>query len=221
MAILTLLAGILFTVFAGAKEKARQTHCMNNLKQLGAAILLYKQDYDGGWPKDLARIYPHYANSSAVFVCPDAVATAEEREAAHRRKGLFVSYERLGGSALGALSGEQLDRVLRTPQSSCLDKVVAYVTNDVASRLPVLWCVDHLLPGENCMRTGFRERVLENNVRGVMPTLEQDGSVIVVAVPTRYDPNPFAFNAMARMTGHEWQRLVDSWKKQLGCEDEQ
>ncbi len=80
IAILAVLAGILFTVFAPAKEKARQTHCMNNLKQLGAAILLYKTDYDGGWPRALRETYPQYVSSDEVFVCPDDGATSDMRE---------------------------------------------------------------------------------------------------------------------------------------------
>jgi len=37
-------------VFASAREKARQTDCQSNLKQLGLAFLQYAEDYDGGFP---------------------------------------------------------------------------------------------------------------------------------------------------------------------------
>jgi len=46
IAILCLLAGILFPVFAQAREKARQASCASNLKQIGLAIALYRQDFD-------------------------------------------------------------------------------------------------------------------------------------------------------------------------------
>jgi len=46
IAIIAILAAILFPVFAQAREKARATSCMNNMKQLGQAILMYAQDYD-------------------------------------------------------------------------------------------------------------------------------------------------------------------------------
>lgn len=47
IAIISLLAAILLPVFASAREKARQTTCLSNLKQLGLAISLYQQDFDG------------------------------------------------------------------------------------------------------------------------------------------------------------------------------
>ncbi len=46
IAIIAILAAILFPVFAQAREKARQTSCLSNQRQVGAAILMYVQDYD-------------------------------------------------------------------------------------------------------------------------------------------------------------------------------
>jgi prepilin-type N-terminal cleavage/methylation domain-containing protein/prepilin-type processing-associated H-X9-DG protein len=46
IAIIAILAAILFPVFAQAREKARQTSCMSNEKQIGLAWLGYSQDYD-------------------------------------------------------------------------------------------------------------------------------------------------------------------------------
>jgi prepilin-type N-terminal cleavage/methylation domain-containing protein/prepilin-type processing-associated H-X9-DG protein len=46
IAIIAVLAAILFPVFAQAREKARSTACLSNLKQLGAATQMYVQDYD-------------------------------------------------------------------------------------------------------------------------------------------------------------------------------
>ena len=48
IAIIAILAAILFPVFAQAREKARQTSCLSNLKQLGIASFMYAQDYDEG-----------------------------------------------------------------------------------------------------------------------------------------------------------------------------
>jgi prepilin-type N-terminal cleavage/methylation domain-containing protein/prepilin-type processing-associated H-X9-DG protein len=50
IAIIAVLAAILFPVFAQAREKARQTVCASNLKQIGTAVLLYVQDYDERLP---------------------------------------------------------------------------------------------------------------------------------------------------------------------------
>ncbi len=50
IAIIAILAAILFPVFAKAREKARQTSCLSNLKELALAIHMYAQDYDERFP---------------------------------------------------------------------------------------------------------------------------------------------------------------------------
>jgi prepilin-type N-terminal cleavage/methylation domain-containing protein/prepilin-type processing-associated H-X9-DG protein len=50
IAIIAILAAILFPVFAQAREKARQTSCLSNMKQLGLALTTYIQDYDETLP---------------------------------------------------------------------------------------------------------------------------------------------------------------------------
>jgi general secretion pathway protein G len=46
IAILALLAAIVFPVYSQARKKAQQTPCLSNVKQLGIAMLLYAQDFD-------------------------------------------------------------------------------------------------------------------------------------------------------------------------------
>ncbi len=46
IAIIAILASILFPVFARAREAARKTTCISNLKQIGTALMMYTQDYD-------------------------------------------------------------------------------------------------------------------------------------------------------------------------------
>lgn len=50
IAIIAILAAILFPVFAKVREKARQTTCTSNEKQIGLAMLQYQQDYDEMFP---------------------------------------------------------------------------------------------------------------------------------------------------------------------------
>ncbi len=50
IAIIAILAAILFPVFAQAREKARQTSCLSNMKQLGLATIMYSEDYDERLP---------------------------------------------------------------------------------------------------------------------------------------------------------------------------
>ncbi len=46
IAIIAILAAILFPVFAQAREKARETSCLSNMKQIALALRMYSQDYD-------------------------------------------------------------------------------------------------------------------------------------------------------------------------------
>jgi prepilin-type N-terminal cleavage/methylation domain-containing protein/prepilin-type processing-associated H-X9-DG protein len=64
IAIIAILAAILFPVFAQAREKARQTSCLANTKQLGTALMMYLQDYD-------ETFYPHVTERTAPAGTPD------------------------------------------------------------------------------------------------------------------------------------------------------
>lgn len=55
IAIIAILAAILFPVFAQAKEAAKKTQCLSNLKQIGLATVMYANDYDD-------TIYPFQYN---------------------------------------------------------------------------------------------------------------------------------------------------------------
>ncbi len=51
IAIIAILASILFPVFSRAREKARQTSCLSNMKQLALAMIMYTDDYDECFPQ--------------------------------------------------------------------------------------------------------------------------------------------------------------------------
>ncbi|HSV73990.1 MAG TPA: DUF1559 domain-containing protein [Chthonomonadales bacterium] len=55
IAIIAILAAILFPVFARAREQARKTACVSNLKQISLAMLMYVQDYDERFPAGKAN----------------------------------------------------------------------------------------------------------------------------------------------------------------------
>ncbi|MDD3927744.1 MAG: DUF1559 domain-containing protein, partial [bacterium] len=50
IAIIALLAAILFPVLGKARETARKTNCQSNLKQLSTAVQMYVQDWNGFLP---------------------------------------------------------------------------------------------------------------------------------------------------------------------------
>jgi prepilin-type N-terminal cleavage/methylation domain-containing protein/prepilin-type processing-associated H-X9-DG protein len=67
VAIIAIIAAILFPVFAQAREKARQTACLSNCKQLGTAIEAYLQDYDGAYPLSWFGFKAGYGWDVALF----------------------------------------------------------------------------------------------------------------------------------------------------------
>jgi prepilin-type N-terminal cleavage/methylation domain-containing protein len=91
IAIIAILAAILFPVFAQARDKARGSACLSNMKQIGTGVYMYLQDYDEAYPpnrigmpvgKDCGKqsppgytwkeaIHPYVKNYD-VWVCPSA-----------------------------------------------------------------------------------------------------------------------------------------------------
>lgn len=83
IAIIAILAAILFPVFSRAREKARQTSCLSNLRQSATAVNQYVQDYDEAFPMSvylafnpspcaftmLAAIEPYIRNKQ-IYQCP-------------------------------------------------------------------------------------------------------------------------------------------------------
>jgi prepilin-type N-terminal cleavage/methylation domain-containing protein/prepilin-type processing-associated H-X9-DG protein len=82
IAIIAILAAILFPVFARARENARKSSCMSNLKQLGLAWMQYSQDYDekvvpysqdgssGAAAVPWNRVMQPYLKSVQILICP-------------------------------------------------------------------------------------------------------------------------------------------------------
>jgi prepilin-type N-terminal cleavage/methylation domain-containing protein/prepilin-type processing-associated H-X9-DG protein len=80
IAIIAILAAILFPVFAQAREAARKTQCLSNLRQQGTALQMYAQDFDELLPQGTRTIngqawrwmhqtYP-YVKNAGVYKCP-------------------------------------------------------------------------------------------------------------------------------------------------------
>ena len=104
IAIIAILAAILFPVFAQAREKARQTACLSNMKQIGTGLMMYTQDYDETLPgndisaeglnqnlgfmqpnagvdytrRNWARDTQAYIKNLQVFICPSATPRSDE-----------------------------------------------------------------------------------------------------------------------------------------------
>ena len=81
--IIAILAAILFPVFARAREKARQSSCQSNEKQIALSVLMYVQDYDEHFPRsfmvncrthpapgDWREVCAPYIKNLQVWACP-------------------------------------------------------------------------------------------------------------------------------------------------------
>jgi prepilin-type N-terminal cleavage/methylation domain-containing protein/prepilin-type processing-associated H-X9-DG protein len=69
IAIIAILAAILFPVFAKAREKARQSSCLNHQRQIAVAILMYAQDHDEMLP-DHSNVWPEINVDRNILMCP-------------------------------------------------------------------------------------------------------------------------------------------------------
>ncbi len=80
IAIIAILAAILFPVFARARENARRSSCLSNMKQLGLGVAQYVQDYDSNFPvtpnqgatygPGWTKVLFPYVKSAQIFRCP-------------------------------------------------------------------------------------------------------------------------------------------------------
>ncbi|HEY3299110.1 MAG TPA: prepilin-type N-terminal cleavage/methylation domain-containing protein, partial [Armatimonadota bacterium] len=91
IAIIAILAAILFPAFAKAKEKARQSLCASNVRQIAIGILMYQQDWDDVYPQmsydsrmdpQFSMVYwfqsTHpYIKSMKIYACPSDTSTAD------------------------------------------------------------------------------------------------------------------------------------------------
>src|SRR5437764_3179760 len=132
IAIIAILAAILFPVFAQAREKARQTQCLSNTKQIATALYLYIQDYDehtpggcfvaygcnvpGGLIDETGKpnskccrftgLWPllPYTRNERIFVCPSV--TGWNDPGLRPRKGTYATNNSMLGGGDGVSMAE-------------------------------------------------------------------------------------------------------------------
>ena len=135
IAIIAILAAILFPVFAKAREKARQSSCLSNVKQLNLGILQYAQDYDERMPIEAGWIAPSvflagpewpnywweqvmpYLKNSQILACPSSSVKsvnsgpgpADTRYTINYAYNIKASMQSLGTCQYPAETGLNLD----------------------------------------------------------------------------------------------------------------
>ncbi len=135
IAIIAILAAILFPVFSQAREKARQSSCLSNTRQIGMALAQYVTDYDerfptgnhpdnntcagvpfrSGWRGWIVNVLHTYVKNAQLFACPSRAPGWSINYDAQGRlctnavlNYTTYSYNYLGPAAIGLL----LPRVL-------------------------------------------------------------------------------------------------------------
>jgi len=110
IAIIAILAAILFPVFARAREKARQTNCTSNVKQIVLGMAMYAQDYDELMPREdydmdgngsgnddgvdmtwRACLFP-YVKNAQLFQCPSLRPSGTYFDGRYNDRGLVGGY---------------------------------------------------------------------------------------------------------------------------------
>ena len=100
VAIIAILAGMLFPAIARAKDKGKTTKCANNLRQLILATMMYEEDqryYPAAWPPPLwyTQLQPYVGRSATnagrgVFICPSSFQKNQNGKGV--REGGFWGY---------------------------------------------------------------------------------------------------------------------------------
>lgn len=81
IAIIAILAAFLFPVFARTREAARATTCRSNLKQIGAAVMMYTDDFDETLPRTWFGIDNAGSDAVSRYKWMDALLAHVKNEA--------------------------------------------------------------------------------------------------------------------------------------------
>jgi prepilin-type N-terminal cleavage/methylation domain-containing protein/prepilin-type processing-associated H-X9-DG protein len=173
IAIIAILAAILFPVFAHAREKARQTSCLSNLKQQGTAMLMYAQDHDGLFVPVIARpsrdvtnpylwswmhLLEPYTKNRGVFVCPSSGNRSLEFDRADQQQnpdlirnyGYVASFRVRGYEQITAITGpfgraffEGIGGFYGIPTGDFLEDAPSYSETQIARPVDTILLLDH------------------------------------------------------------------------------
>ena len=129
IAIIAILAGMLLPALNSARDKARSSNCVGNLKQIATSLLTYCGDYDeyypthlfkdvSGWPPWTQILAEQYNLSIGVLKCPSAAQESSLRQTddiASKDLGYGMTYIHQPGG--GEYEWKKLNQVQRHSSS--------------------------------------------------------------------------------------------------------
>ena len=146
MAIIAILAAIIFPVFSKAKESATKTKAMSQMRELGLAVMLYAGDYDdffvpasmrggAGDPVVWPQLLVDYAKDTRMFLAPGAADSEWASDWAHR-KNQSIGYSDATGvdPASTAVAGSA------PPGTEGFPYAASFSDADEASRIGLFAC---------------------------------------------------------------------------------
>jgi len=103
IAIIAILAGMLLPALNQARDRAKTTTCLNQLKQLVVSCDLYRNDYKDRMPPWISTLYPNYMGDTKVYRCPkddngDGTAAAAWKSRPDDKYS--IAYDRPGNEGL-------------------------------------------------------------------------------------------------------------------------
>jgi len=117
IAIVAILAAILFPVFSRVREKARQTVCLSNCRQIGLAFTQYTNDWDERFPlttrglASWAETSQPYLRNRQIYRCPSDLSTNWDAPNPTRISSYFLNSYLAGNQPFGSLAA------IRSPAS--------------------------------------------------------------------------------------------------------
>jgi prepilin-type N-terminal cleavage/methylation domain-containing protein len=163
IALIAILAALLFPVFSSAKKKAAQTYCLNNLKQLGTGMMVYEDGNNDVFPgiaseesgfnamdwiywRTNAALYPPFekgpiastlasANRN-LFRCPSDLSNADRLAQADATAGPYLYSYSMTGYGVGDYPN--LNPTVNLGMSSVFASDRAYIFKQSSIKNPVL-----------------------------------------------------------------------------------
>jgi prepilin-type N-terminal cleavage/methylation domain-containing protein/prepilin-type processing-associated H-X9-DG protein len=203
IAIIAILAAILFPVFARAREKARQTTCTSNQRQIAASIAMYVQDHEEALPLT-ASVWNDIKVDAGVLICPS--------KGKNTTNG-YVYNGRIAGAGIGTVPDPTAIMLTADGIQTSTNNNVLVAQSDIEKRhsgYSIVSYVDgHVTPtnavvmlkplptGTNVLfivgndtslsaneETVFRDKLI---TYGANITIKDDGAIMTAAEVSRYD----------------------------------